>query len=61
MAKLAPMRRLKARQVVGDGGPWHQKQFTTRIPIGETTVIIQVGEFHGHYKVGEGTAYWVAA
>lgn len=63
MARLAPLKPLKPRNVECIGGPWHGYRIETRIPMGCKSLVIRVKSDprvwnRGRYKMGETTAKW---
>lgn len=61
MAKLPAKKPLKSRVLSVEGGPWHGKDITTRLPINSSTLNIRVGANRGRYTMGEKMALWVKA
>lgn len=54
----------RKRAVCAHGGPWAGKWFDTRVPDGDRTMVIRLGEFNGRYKMNHGfshTATWEQA
>lgn len=63
VAKLPPLKPLKPRELTCSGGPWHGQQITTRIPMGEHSLVIRVKSDprvwnKGRYKMGDHIASW---
>jgi len=49
------------KKVCAHGGPWAGKWFDTRVPDGDRTMYINVGDFKGYYRMNHGfnhTATW---